>query len=41
MPVVLAGDYNVIPLDEDAANPEAWREDALACPKAARRSGGS
>jgi exodeoxyribonuclease-3 len=32
MPVVLAGDYNVIPLDEDAAHPEGWREDALALP---------
>ncbi len=28
-PVVLAGDYNVIPQAEDAARPEAWREDAL------------
>lgn len=33
MPVVLAGDYNVIPQDEDAARPEAWREDALARPE--------
>jgi exodeoxyribonuclease-3 len=32
-PVVLAGDYNVIPQDEDAAKPEAWREDALALPE--------
>lgn len=32
MPVVLAGDYNVIPQDEDAARPEAWQEDALARP---------
>jgi len=31
-PVVLAGDYNVIPQDVDAARPEAWREDALALP---------
>jgi exodeoxyribonuclease III len=30
MPVVLAGDYNVIPQDEDAEKPEAWRTDALA-----------
>jgi len=30
MPIVLAGDYNVIPQDEDAARPEAWHEDALA-----------
>ncbi|MDP4004670.1 exodeoxyribonuclease III [Methylobacterium sp. NEAU K] len=27
--VVLAGDYNVIPESADAANPEAWRTDAL------------
>ena len=33
MPLVLAGDYNVIPQDEDAAKPEAWREDALALPQ--------
>ncbi|GAA0304534.1 exodeoxyribonuclease III [Rhodovulum strictum] len=32
-PVVLAGDYNVIPQDEDAARPEAWRTDALALPR--------
>ena len=31
--VVLAGDYNIIPQDEDAAKPEAWREDALALPE--------
>ena len=31
-PVVLAGDYNVIPQDEDCARPEAWAEDALALP---------
>lgn len=29
---VLCGDYNVIPQDEDAARPEAWRDDALALP---------
>lgn len=33
MPVVLAGDYNVIPQDEDADKPEAWRADALALPE--------
>ena len=32
-PVVMAGDYNIIPLDADAAKPEAWREDALARPE--------
>ena len=31
-PAVLAGDYNVIPQDEDAARPDAWRKDALALP---------
>ena len=29
-PVLMGGDYNIIPQDEDAARPEAWREDALA-----------
>ena len=31
--VVLAGDYNVIPEPEDAAEPEAWRGDALFLPQ--------
>ena len=31
--LVLAGDYNVIPLPEDAADPEAWRADALFLPQ--------
>ncbi|MEC3860603.1 exodeoxyribonuclease III [Mesobacterium sp. TK19101] len=29
MPVMMAGDYNVIPQPEDAAKPESWTEDAL------------
>jgi exodeoxyribonuclease-3 len=33
MPFLMAGDYNVIPQDEDAAKPEAWRGDALALPE--------
>jgi exodeoxyribonuclease-3 len=33
MPAVLAGDYNVIPQDEDAARPEDWRDDALFLPE--------
>ena len=33
MPALMAGDYNVIPQDEDAARPEAWREDALFRPE--------
>ena len=32
-PVVLAGDYNVIPKDEDCFDPEGWREDALTQPE--------
>lgn len=32
-PVVIAGDYNVIPQAEDAKRPEAWAEDALALPE--------
>lgn len=32
-PVVMLGDYNIIPQDEDAAKPESWREDALALPE--------
>lgn len=32
-PVVLAGDYNIIPTDADAARPAAWAEDALGLPQ--------
>lgn len=32
-PALMAGDYNVIPQDEDAARPEAWQDDALARPQ--------
>ncbi|WP_412505469.1 exodeoxyribonuclease III [Roseovarius sp. SYSU LYC5161] len=32
-PALMAGDYNIIPQDEDAKNPDAWREDALALPQ--------
>ncbi|MGJ8617841.1 MAG: exodeoxyribonuclease III [Sulfitobacter sp.] len=28
-PFLMAGDYNIIPQAEDAATPDAWREDAL------------
>ncbi len=31
--LVLAGDYNVIPEPADAADPEAWRQDALFLPR--------
>lgn len=33
-PVVLAGDYNVIPTDRDVYKPESWRNDALFRPEA-------
>ncbi|MEM1064861.1 MAG: exodeoxyribonuclease III [Pseudomonadota bacterium] len=32
-PALMAGDYNVIPQDEDAARPEVWHDDALAMPQ--------
>lgn len=32
-PALMAGDYNIIPQDEDAARPEVWVEDALARPE--------
>lgn len=33
MPVMMAGDYNVIPQPEDAAKPDSWTEDALYRPE--------
>lgn len=35
-PALMAGDYNIIPQDIDAARPEAWVEDALARPESRR-----
>jgi exodeoxyribonuclease III len=32
-PLVLAGDYNIIPEDEDCYSPDAWRDDALYQPE--------
>ena len=32
-PLILGGDYNVIPQPDDAARPDAWREDALFRPE--------
>ncbi len=32
-PALMAGDYNIIPQDEDAKRPEAWADDALALPE--------
>jgi len=32
-PFLMAGDYNIIPQDEDAKRPEIWHEDALARPE--------
>ncbi len=36
MPALMAGDYNIIPQDEDAARPEVWQKDALALPDSRR-----
>ena len=36
-PLVLAGDYNVIPSTLDAKNPESWRGDALFLPQTRAR----
>lgn len=33
MPVVMLGDYNIIPEPRDAANPQNWTEDALFLPQ--------
>jgi exodeoxyribonuclease-3 len=33
MPIVLAGDYNVIPTDRDVYKPERWIDDALFAPE--------
>lgn len=32
-PVILAGDFNVVPTDEDIYNPKSWRKDALLQPE--------
>ncbi len=32
-PAMMAGDYNIIPQTEDAARPDAWRDDALFRPE--------
>ncbi|HEX2199592.1 MAG TPA: exodeoxyribonuclease III [Burkholderiales bacterium] len=36
-PVVLAGDYNVVPTDFDIYNPRSWKKDALLQPEPRRR----
>ena len=36
-PVVLAGDYNVVPTDFDIYNPKSWRKDALLQPQSRER----
>ena len=33
IPCLMAGDYNIIPQDDDAKRPEAWTTDALALPQ--------
>jgi exodeoxyribonuclease-3 len=37
IPVVLAGDYNVVPQDEDVHDPEGWADDALCQPGSRQR----
>ena len=36
-PVVMAGDYNVVPTDLDIYNPKSWRKDALLQPQTRER----
>jgi exodeoxyribonuclease-3 len=36
-PVVLAGDFNVVPTDEDIYDPKSWRKDALLQPQSRER----
>ncbi|WP_462402571.1 exodeoxyribonuclease III [Pseudomonas sp. Marseille-QA0332] len=36
-PMVLAGDYNVVPTDSDVYKPESWRKDALLQPESRER----
>ena len=36
-PVVMAGDYNVVPTDFDVYNPKSWRKDALLQPQSRER----
>jgi len=36
-PIVLAGDYNVVPTDFDIYNPKSWRKDALLQPESRER----
>ena len=33
IPVILAGDYNIIPIKRDVYNPDRWRDDALFLPQ--------
>ena len=33
IPVILAGDYNIIPTERDVYNPDRWRDDALFLPQ--------
>ena len=33
IPVILAGDYNIIPAECDVYNPDCWRNDALFLPE--------
>jgi exodeoxyribonuclease-3 len=33
IPVILAGDFNIIPTERDVYNPDRWRDDALFLPQ--------
>jgi exodeoxyribonuclease III len=37
LPFVLAGDYNIVPTDDDVYDPVAWRDDALCRPESRGR----
>ncbi len=37
MPLILGGDYNVCPTDDDVYDPRAWQEDALCRPESRAR----
>ena len=39
IPVILAGDYNIIPTERDVYNPDRWRDDALFLPQVRKAYG--
>ncbi|TBN46963.1 exodeoxyribonuclease III [Paracoccus sediminis] len=38
VPVILAGDYNIIPAEHDVYNPDRWQDDALFLPQHVRKA---